>query len=44
MTGRRSVQFFFGVGSRYSYLAATQIPKLAAETGVLICSWGIQRL
>jgi 2-hydroxychromene-2-carboxylate isomerase len=34
MTGRRSVQFFFGLGSRYSYLAATQIPKLAAETGV----------
>jgi 2-hydroxychromene-2-carboxylate isomerase len=34
MTGGRSVQFFFGVGSRYSYLAATQLPKLAVETGV----------
>jgi 2-hydroxychromene-2-carboxylate isomerase len=33
MTGWRSVQFFFGIGSRYSYLAATQLPKLAAETG-----------
>jgi 2-hydroxychromene-2-carboxylate isomerase len=27
------VDFYFGVGSRYSYLAATQIPALAAETG-----------
>jgi 2-hydroxychromene-2-carboxylate isomerase len=27
------VDFFFGLGSRYSYLAATQVPKLAAETG-----------
>jgi len=33
MTARRSVQFFFGIGSRYSYLAATQLPKLVAETG-----------
>jgi 2-hydroxychromene-2-carboxylate isomerase len=33
MTGGGSVQFFFGIGSRYSYLAATQLPKLAAETG-----------
>src|SRR5262249_6633490 len=30
---QRGVQFFFGIGSRYSYLAATQVPKLAAETG-----------
>ncbi len=28
-----TVQFFFGVGSRYSYLAATQAPQLAHETG-----------
>jgi 2-hydroxychromene-2-carboxylate isomerase len=27
------VQFFFGSGSRYSYLAASQIPKLAEEGG-----------
>lgn len=27
------VDFYFSVGSRYSYLAATQVPKLAAETG-----------
>ena len=32
-TSTRTVQFFFGVGSRYSYLAATQVPRLAAETG-----------
>ena len=28
----RTVQFFFGIGSRYSYLAATQVPSLARET------------
>jgi 2-hydroxychromene-2-carboxylate isomerase len=28
-----TVQFFFGVDSRYSYLASTRVPKLAAETG-----------
>jgi 2-hydroxychromene-2-carboxylate isomerase len=33
MSGRGKVQFFFGIGSRYSYLSATQIPKIAAETG-----------
>jgi 2-hydroxychromene-2-carboxylate isomerase len=27
-----TVRFFFGIGSRYSYLAATQVPRLAAET------------
>ena len=27
----RTVQFFFGVGSRYSYLASTQVSKLAAD-------------
>jgi 2-hydroxychromene-2-carboxylate isomerase len=29
----RTVRFFFGIGSRYSYLAATQVPRLAGETG-----------
>jgi 2-hydroxychromene-2-carboxylate isomerase len=29
----RTVRFFFGIGSRYSYLAATQMPRLAEETG-----------
>jgi 2-hydroxychromene-2-carboxylate isomerase len=29
----RTVRFYFGIGSRYSYLAATQVPRLAAETG-----------
>jgi 2-hydroxychromene-2-carboxylate isomerase len=29
----RTVRFFFGIGSRYSYLAATQVPSLARETG-----------
>jgi 2-hydroxychromene-2-carboxylate isomerase len=28
-----TVRFFFGIGSRYSYLAATQVPRLAVETG-----------
>jgi len=27
------VQFFYGLGSRYSYLAATQLPALAVRTG-----------
>lgn len=27
------VRFFFGLGSRYSYLAATQLDKLSEETG-----------
>src|SRR6185436_264084 len=27
------VDFFFGPGSRYSYLAATQLERVAAETG-----------
>ena len=33
--GRRTrvVQFFFGAGSRYSYLAATQIPDVVDKTG-----------
>jgi 2-hydroxychromene-2-carboxylate isomerase len=28
-----TVQFFFSIGSRYSYLVATQLPGLAEETG-----------
>lgn len=32
-TPAATVEFFFGPGSRYSYLAATQVPALAAETG-----------
>jgi 2-hydroxychromene-2-carboxylate isomerase len=27
------VRFYYGLGSRYSYLASTQIERLAAETG-----------
>lgn len=27
------VDFFFGIGSRYSYLAAAQLPRIASETG-----------
>jgi 2-hydroxychromene-2-carboxylate isomerase len=27
------VEFFYGLGSRYSYLASTQLDRLAAETG-----------
>lgn len=29
----KNIDFFFSIGSRYSYLAATQIPALARETG-----------
>lgn len=28
------VDFYFGIGSRYSYLASTQLPALESETGV----------
>jgi 2-hydroxychromene-2-carboxylate isomerase len=28
-----AVDFFYGLGSRYSYLASTQLARLAAETG-----------
>jgi 2-hydroxychromene-2-carboxylate isomerase len=28
-----SIDFFYGLGSRYSYLASTQLERLAAETG-----------
>ena len=29
------VDFFFGIGSRYSYLAATQLPRVEAEAGAV---------
>ena len=32
--GMASVDFYFGLGSRYSYLAATRVPELQRETGV----------
>jgi 2-hydroxychromene-2-carboxylate isomerase len=31
-----AVEFYYSIGSRYSYLAATQLPKLAAATGAAI--------
>ena len=30
---QRTVAFYFGIGSRYSYLASTQIEQLEADTG-----------
>lgn len=33
MTARHAVEFFFSPGSRYSYLAASQIPRIEADTG-----------
>jgi 2-hydroxychromene-2-carboxylate isomerase len=30
---QRTVAFYFGIGSRYSYLASTQIERLEADTG-----------
>ena len=30
------VEFFYGIGSRYSYLASTRLGRLAAETGCAI--------
>jgi 2-hydroxychromene-2-carboxylate isomerase len=32
-TGALEVDFYYGLGSRYSYLASTQIERLEAETG-----------
>jgi 2-hydroxychromene-2-carboxylate isomerase len=32
----RTVDFYYGIGSRYSYLASTQLEHLAAETGCRI--------
>lgn len=36
MSGAPRVEFFYSLGSRYSYLASTQLEKLAAETGCVI--------
>jgi len=33
MAGERVVDFYYSIGSRYSYLASTQIAKLEGETG-----------
>ncbi len=33
MAGERVVDFYYSIGSRYSYLASTQIAKLERETG-----------
>ncbi len=33
MEAERIVEFFFSPGSRYSYLAASQIPRIEADTG-----------
>ncbi len=35
-TRKRSIEYFFDVGSPTSYLAWTQLPKIAAETGATI--------
>lgn len=32
-TGVATVDFFYGIGSRYSYLASTRLERLSAETG-----------
>lgn len=34
MTNMREIEFFFDIGSSYSYLAATQMESVAARTGV----------
>ena len=31
-----AIDFFYGIGSRYSYLAATQMDRLAADTGATV--------
>jgi 2-hydroxychromene-2-carboxylate isomerase len=36
MRGRALVEFFFSPGSRYSYLAASQIPAIESETGCCV--------
>jgi len=33
----RTIVFFYGIGSRYSYLASTQLERLTAVTGCRIC-------
>jgi 2-hydroxychromene-2-carboxylate isomerase len=32
----KTVDFFYGIGSRYSYLAATRMDRLAADTGATV--------
>jgi 2-hydroxychromene-2-carboxylate isomerase len=32
----QSIDFYYGIGSRYSYLASTQLERLANETGCLV--------
>lgn len=32
----KSVDFYYGIGSRYSYLAASQMERLAADTGATV--------
>ncbi len=36
MADAQRVEFFYSLGSRYSYLASTQLEKLSAETGCVI--------
>jgi 2-hydroxychromene-2-carboxylate isomerase len=36
VTGRRPVEFFYSIGSRYSYLSATQLGRLTAETECVV--------
>jgi 2-hydroxychromene-2-carboxylate isomerase len=36
VSGRCAIEFFFGAGSRYSYLASTQLETLERETGRLV--------
>jgi 2-hydroxychromene-2-carboxylate isomerase len=32
----RTIEFFYGIGSRYSYLAASQMERLARDTGATV--------
>jgi len=32
----RTIEFFYGIGSRYSYLASTQMEQLARDTGATV--------
>lgn len=36
VAGAGCVEFFYSIGSRYSYLSATQLGRLTAETGCLV--------
>jgi len=37
MPGPVPVEFFYGIGSRYSYLASTQVARLEAEAACRVC-------